>query len=365
MATLLLTTNPGIEDLVEAELHAQAAARGFTLDSVEPKADGWRGRVRLHADVPMEILRAMALQLPCIHHVMAPVWEGALPDADDVPEALGAIARAQDWSALLDAQTLRGTCDRYGEHSFGSPEVEAHVGGNVSQLSGVKVKLKGWDVAVRCDVRHDRAFMAVQYTQRSVTLTRLARPYMPRTALKPTMAWALWRLALADGLVPKRVLDPFMGSGSLLLEAALVLPEAELIGSDSYAKHIVGAGQNLEAAGAAEGATLVCTDVRQLAKAMAEVGIEPGTIDAVVTNPPYGMRLGARTNFTALYTSVLRELHTMLRPGGRVVLMAMKRRTFTQVAARHKGFKMLHVRAVETGGISPAIYVLERQPAAD
>jgi len=360
MSVLLLTTNPGIEDLVEHELRERASAAGVQISEVERRADGWPGRVRVHSPDNLEVLRDLTPGMCSIHHVMAPVWEGPLPD-DPLP-GLAAVARAQDWSEVLGhAATFRASCERHGSHPFGSPDVERWVGEAVDLGTDLKVKLKGWDVAVRCDVRDNRAFLAVQYTQRSVGHARLPRPYLRRTALKGTIAWAMVQLARADG-DPQVVCDPFCGSGTVLQEAGLQLPGVRLIGGDSYAPHLAGVRQNLDCLGLSAD-SLWCGDARDLGTQVAE-----GSVDAIITNPPYGVRLGKHIDFAQLYLSVLRQFHAALRPGGRVVMLAMKRGTLNTALKRVggpnsecPGFETVEVRIVETGGLHPGLFVLRRR----
>ncbi len=363
MSVLLLTTNPGLEDLVEVELHEKAAAAGFELGRVEQRADGWPGRVRVHAEVEVDALRALTPTMCSIHHVMIPMWEGPLPE--DGPAGLAEVARGLDWSVLAPFGTFRASCDRLGAHTFESPDVERAIGTVVDELTPLKVKLRGWDVAVRCDVRKDRATIAVQTTPRAISADRLDRPYMPRTALKPTVAWAMLRLIRPEPgsgePEPGLILDPFCGSGTVLQEAALQLPEVRLIGGDSYARHLPGVRENLDAAGLSDrDIQLFDGDAKELSWNLEELGVPLGSVDAVVTNPPFGLRLGDRMDFERFYGLVLRELSKVVRPGGKVVMLVVKRGTFNRRLNRLGTFERKHVRVLETGRVYPGVFVLER-----
>lgn len=361
MATLLFTTNPGLEDLVELELREVADAAGVDLEAVECRADGWPGRVRVHSPASLEALRALTPGLCSVHHVLAPLWAGPLPE--DGPEGLARIAEGLDWSVLSPFETFRGSCERHGQHDFGSPDVERAVGSVVDALTPLKVKLRGWDVAVRCDVRDRRAAIAVQLTQRALSRDRLVRPYLPRTSLKSTVAWAMVRLLRQGGGLGEQpvICDPFCGSGTLLQEVALQLPGARLVGADSFAGHLRGVRHNLAAAGLAEReALLFAGDARELALNLAARDLPEGSVDGVVCNPPFGLRLGSQLDFERFYGIVLRELARVLRPGGRVVILVVKRGIFNRRVNRLGAFAKVHVRVVEMGRVFPGLFVLER-----
>jgi tRNA G10 N-methylase Trm11 len=60
--------------------------------------------------------------------------------------------------------------------------------------------------------------------------------------LPPKLARMMVNLATSEG----SILDPFCGSGTILMEAALMFPRASLYGSDINAKQIAGAKRNFE-----------------------------------------------------------------------------------------------------------------------
>ena len=81
----------------------------------------------------------------------------------------------------------------------------------------------------------------------------------------------------------------------------------------------------------------------------------------IVTNPPYGVRLSRNLNFFDFYSKIMAQSAQLLEPGGRLVFIAWKRGVVDRANQRLKLFRRRHVRVVETGGIFPRIYVLERK----
>ena len=74
------------------------------------------------------------------------------------------------------------------------------------------------------------------------------------------------------------------------------------------------------------------------------------------------MNCQKRIDFDGFYHRLLEQAAQLLRPGGRLALLSWKRGVMDRVNRRQGLFHRLHTRVVETGGIYPRIYVLERNP---
>jgi tRNA (guanine6-N2)-methyltransferase len=143
------------------------------------------------------------------------------------------------------------------------------------------------------------------------------RPYktvhLP-ASLRPTVAAAMVRLAK---LQPKQVLlDPMCGAGTILAEQlALGLHQegakVRVIGGDIDHGALRAAEVNLRSVGRGH---LVRWDATSLPLADA-------CVDAIVTNPPFGVQLGQPEDMAQLYRRALREYNRVLRPGGSAVLL--------------------------------------------
>ncbi|MFA9460181.1 methyltransferase [Thiohalorhabdus sp. Cl-TMA] len=350
---LAFTTNPGLEDLVAAEFRERLAAHDLeptTLDHRPARFPGW---VNLRHPAALETLLAPARAMRSVHHVLRPVAAFEL-EGDRPLELLEARLRELDFPELADAAPFRVTSERLGEHTFTSHDLQRVAGAVLVDRYAAPVDLKGYAVNIRVDVHGTRCAVAVQCTRKALS-NRYRRADNPRVALRANVAYACLRLG-AVGRDTRRILDPYCGSATVLLEAGELLPGAELYGGDWNARSVAGARRNLENAGLAGRARVEQADARHLAEHYPE-----GFFDAVVTNPPYGMRIGKDIQFFPFYAGLLRRTGTVLRAGGRLVVLVRKRGAFNEAVKQVGGLRIRHIQVVETSNLYPAIFVLEKQ----
>ncbi|MEY2426461.1 MAG: tRNA (guanine10-N2)-dimethyltransferase [Actinomycetota bacterium] len=138
-----------------------------------------------------------------------------------------------------------------------------------------------------------------------------ARPYV-RSYMVPSRK-ARWLNDLAGVVDGSDVLDPFCGTGSLLLEASRL--GAVVSGSDSDRGAVLGTTTNMRSEG-------FSGDLR-VADARAPYSEWRRTFDAIVTDLPYGRSASIRaTDITSLATEWLDASGGVVRPRARIVVMA-------------------------------------------
>jgi tRNA (guanine10-N2)-dimethyltransferase len=142
-----------------------------------------------------------------------------------------------------------------------------------------------------------------QFEQRAVK----ERPYFSPISLHPRLARALVNLSgVRRG---ELVLDPFCGTGGILIEAAIL--GAKTLGSDLSPKMIDGCAQNMEHFGLKPD-RLLTLDIGSVHDAFGEV-------DAVVTDPPYGRSTSTNKEVLGdLYARSMEVLARTLKPGRRM-----------------------------------------------
>ena len=216
----------------------------------------------------------------------------------------------------------------------------------VTHQLGWKNDPKSWTVNLTdSDTGSDTGWIAeigpLYWTRRFGRLERL--PW----STNPVVAEVVVRLAkIGPG---HRVLDPFCGSGTLLLAAHRQARPKELIGSDKRSIEI--AQRNLAARNLSA----------HLTTADAEAIRQPDrSIDRVIANLPFGKLVGSHQDNLRLYPAAIAELARVLSPDGRAVLLTEDKRLLKDTVARTRGLKIVRERLLRFNGATPTAFVLTR-----
>jgi tRNA (guanine10-N2)-dimethyltransferase len=155
------------------------------------------------------------------------------------------------------------------------------------------------------------------------------RDFFHPGVMMPRMARTLVNLALArEGEI---LLDPFCGTGGILIEAELLSMHA--IGSDFDPLMVQGSTRNLQ------NASVMTADATQLP-------FSDHSIDTIVTDFPYGQSVCIRKTDTMdqLYAASLEEIRRVLKPGRRAVVVT--HRDISAIAARVMTVLQVHNQRV-------------------
>jgi putative N6-adenine-specific DNA methylase/tRNA (guanine6-N2)-methyltransferase len=362
-----------MEDIVERELREKLTDAGIHRGyDIELRPLDLDGHVTLHADSDEEELRPVATRLHSCFHVIRHV--AFLPVSETEPlEALESDLVELPIPEMESAARFRVTSQRSGVHDFGSMDVQRVAGAALVEHYGTTVDLEHFDTEVRVDAVAETWLIGVQWTRDSLD-RRYTWVYRPRVTLRTTIAYGMLRLAELppprpaagspgaehDMATPEdrpvTILDPFCGSGTILIEAAAIRPDLQCLAADRDPDAVAGTRENARAAGLAGRIDVREADARDLAETYSD-----GSVDALVTNPPYGIRLGRRTNYADLYRKFLQGAVAVVKPGGRIVVLVGKRRAaFNRAIREIEQVRIVTVRVIEIGGVYPAVFVLKR-----
>lgn len=326
----------------EVAFHCRAGLESLLCDELGPKLEPRPvgiGRVAARLDGPLERLRGARLALR-FTLVLGPVPLGPEDDLAVATAQLLGSARAR---ALL-ARWTEGQ-PRYRLEWRGAGHQRAATWRCIEALGRLAPELVNdprqclWEVLVQELRRGRERALALELWPRGLPDERFAyRRSELAAASHPTLAAALARVAgaRADDVV----WDPFVGSATELIERARLGPWRRLVGTDRDARALAAARDNLSAAGVGP-VELRQLDARQVAL--------PERPTLVITNPPMGRRVLARSELEPLLAQVLRRGAELLVRGGRWVWLCPVAELGLQ-AAQQAGLRSTLRHLVDMGG---------------
>jgi len=308
MAKLFFLLSGEFETLSFSELKAILTAEGYVYQIVE-KLDQ---TVRLEADMESvkQLQRRSAYTRVCALELFT---------CDANNEAITQAAEAADFQSILrQGETFAVRIRRIKEYSTKNDtmRLERQLGKHIlehTQKTSVNLK------------KPDKTFYGILTDHKLIFGLRLAeiqakpfverrprkKPFFHPSAMNAKLARCMVNLAQAK--TDDFVLDPFCGTGTTILESALI--DCKPIGADVQRRMVKGAKKNLQHFGVSAEA-LIIADARQL----------PLTrVDCVVTDPPYGKSATTlKSNTKAIVEAVLKSVHTLLCEGQRICIASPK-----------------------------------------
>ncbi len=333
---LLLTTCFGIEDVVEKELKEK--------DEKSKVIEKRKGRVIVEVS---DLEKVFSMR--SVHHVIKLLSIFNFNNLKEIKQKLSEI----DFSAeLRETEKFRITSERVSiskQHDFTSLDLQREAGEVIVTKYKKKVDLKNFDTEIRVDVIDDVCYVGIQLTKESLH-KRGYRVFAHSAALKPSLAYAMLRIV--DLKKKDTLLDPMCGGGTIAIEAAIAINPRKIFASDKNANYVKGAKKNAEKAGVLDKITFAVKDIKEMGWV--------GEVDKIVTNPPFGVRMGRGNAYIRkLYFDFLKSARNVVKD--RICLLSLKSNIFKQVLKKINDFYIVHERTVGHGNIYPKLFILERR----
>ena len=266
--------------------------------------------------------------------------EALLPIAFDVPMEPKAIAAA--------AKTCIGTYYRI--------EIRGYLKDRSGFIERLKTLLDGrnnpsaYDCELRIDSRNDVCDLYWKLWNVEDGRYPWRKGTLP-ASMQPALAYALSRYALSWIKAERPfVFDPFCGSGSLLFAVEEQANCRSLLGVDKSSSAIVIARENARAVNSR--ARFVCRDVLRFEG-------KDGA-DLLLSNLPFGSRVGTHRENETLYARFLKRLPHYLNDGGVAVLYTADAKLLERLIRENPALTLREKRRTAAGGLSPWIFTVDK-----
>lgn len=327
---ILLTTVPGLESIVVEEIIEKLGR------DVSARYSPLSGRVFVEVEEP---------NLP--HILSLHSIENAriiLNEAGNLQEAIeGSLSFLSRLTKGRGVNTFAVRGERVTkEPSFTSLDIAREVGKILVEKLQLRVQLDAPDLVIYTEYENGTYRLGVDLTPFASLRDRPYRVWVHKSALNPIIAYALCRLARPF----TRILDPFCGSGTIVLECLSIFREAEAVCSDVSYQNIAGARTNSLAISL--NPNLLVQDIRLSA---VRAGLE---FDAIISNPPFGIRERAVGGLDAVYRALFNLADETLKPGGRLVVLSPHKRLVERYSSK---LRPVSVMEISEGGLKSWIHV--------
>lgn len=168
--------------------------------------------------------------------------------------------------------------------------------------------------------------------------------------LNATIAYALHKLAGQRDV--DRIFNPMVGSGTLLIERALMGPADAMVGVDISQSAVDCAQQNLKAAG--REVEVACLDALH-------TGLPARSFDLITADLPWGDAVGSHMDNEVLYPAFLTEMHRLTSRQGRLAVITHEIKLFERVLQEQTKWAGRDILQVASGGHHPKVYLLHRR----
>ncbi|XP_064931910.1 tRNA (guanine(6)-N2)-methyltransferase THUMP3 isoform X2 [Columba livia] len=257
---------------------------------------------------------------------------------------------------------FRVTCNRAGDkHSFTSNEAARDFGGAVQEHFQWKADMTNFDVEVLLNIHNNEVVVGIALTEES--LHRRNITHFGPTTLRSTLAYGMLRLC--DPQPTDIIVDPMCGTGAIPIEGATEWPSCYHIAGDNNPQAVKRAANNIcsllkknenkESTSPGIPLDIIQWDICNLP-------LRSGSVDIIVTDMPFGKRIGSKKKNWDLYPACLLEMGRICAPGtGRAVLLTQDKKCFAKALSRMGHiWRKAQTVWVNVGGLHAAVYLLKR-----
>ncbi|XP_044024850.1 THUMP domain-containing protein 3 [Siniperca chuatsi] len=283
---------------------------------------------------------------------------------ESTPDLESSMQDSEEAAPEAKLVKFRVTCNRAGDkHSFSSNEAARDFGGAVQEFFQWKADMTKFDIEVLLNIHKEEVVIGIALTEESLHRRNIS--HFGPTTLRSTLCYGMLRLCKPQA--SDIILDPMCGTGAIPLEGAIEFNSSFYIAGDNYEMAVNRTVNNIchiqkrrAVKGSASG--LPIDTVRW---DLCNLPIRTSSVDIIITDMPFGKRMGSKKKNWDLYPSCLREMARVCRPGsGKAVLLTQDKKCFSKAISRMGGlWRKLHTVWVNVGGLHAGVYLLKRTGA--
>ncbi|TKJ17488.1 hypothetical protein CEE44_03055 [Candidatus Woesearchaeota archaeon B3_Woes] len=362
----LAITHKGIEDITSLEINELIKTKTTTKETCvifEPKA---------FEEIALICYKAQSVKK--ILYLLDSFKINSLEDLKNVSKSIKEISKF-----ITKDKTFAVRCDHIENENLERDEI-CITTANALKLNA-KVDLETPDITIFVYIYKNDCYLGIDFSGEDIS-KRDYRIYTHYDALKGTIAYSLLRIA--DYKKQDIILDPFCGSGTILIEAALFANNfsqnfyskdkfaflkfkemdlekfdlkqpfnGKIIGYDIELKYIISAKKNAKIAGIEKSITFSRVEIKDL-----DIKLKEKSIDKIITNPPNQTYKNQRTIERA-YNGFFQQANFILKNNGTITIIT---RTFDLIkkSAKNNKFKILKQRNLDIGKEQYEIIVFKK-----
>jgi len=232
----------------------------------------------------------------------------------------------------LDAESFCVRIKRIKKHqpAISTRKLKDAIGGILSKTSNVDLEKPGVEIRVIVSEKCHAGLKLEEMDRKSFEKRKVQyRPFFSPISLHPKLARALINLSrIKEG---ELLLDPFCGTGGVLMEAGLI--GVKIMGSDISSKMVQGCRDNLRSIGLK--GKFFKADVSEVPKILTSV-------DAIATDPPYGRSASTKgEDISSLYKRTFEDFKRVLNKG-RYLAIVLPKREHVELGAQYFELKEMY-----------------------
>ncbi|XP_078065518.1 tRNA (guanine(6)-N(2))-methyltransferase THUMP3 isoform X2 [Mustelus asterias] len=226
---------------------------------------------------------------------------------------------------------FRVTCNRSGEkHSFTSMEAAREFGGAVQDLFKWKADMTKFDVEILLNIHENEVVVGIALTEESLHKRNIT--HFGPTTLRSTLAYGMLRLCNPQST--DIIVDPMCGTAAIPIEGALEFSQCYFLGGDNNVLAVNRSVNNinsLQKKRLEKGRITWGLPLDVVQWDICNLPLKTNSVDVVISDMPFGRRMGSRRQNWDLYPACLKEMGRICRPEtGRAALLTQDKKCFVK-----------------------------------